>query len=164
MADIPPTPTVSASAPMDPGAARPATVLGRFPSYAEAQRLVDHLSDRGFPVQHTRIVGTGLRLVEQVTGRVTTARAALGGVATGAWFGLFIGLLLGIFTDDSAWFGVLVTAVAIGAVWGAAFGFVSHWATKGRRDFASIQTMQAEEYRVEVDAAHAAEAERLGTG
>ena len=34
-------------------------------AYAEAQRLVDGLSDAGFPVQHVRIVGDGLHSVER---------------------------------------------------------------------------------------------------
>ncbi len=34
-----------------------------------------------------RIVGTGLRTVEEVTGRMTKGRAALFGAGTGAWFG-----------------------------------------------------------------------------
>ncbi|MCX0277666.1 hypothetical protein NLM24_45275, partial [Nocardia zapadnayensis] len=52
-------------------------VLRTVPSYDQAQRLVDQLSDAGFPVEHVRLVGTDLRLVEQVTGRMTYGKAAL---------------------------------------------------------------------------------------
>jgi len=48
-------------------------------SYDAAERAVDGLSDQGFPVEHVRIVGTGLRYVEQVSGRLTTGRAAVSG-------------------------------------------------------------------------------------
>ena len=41
-------------------------------SYEAAERAVDHLSDQGFPVEHVTIVGTGLRFVEQVSGRLTS--------------------------------------------------------------------------------------------
>jgi hypothetical protein len=68
--------------------------IARYATYLEAQRAVDYLSDNQFPVQHVTIVGTGLRMVERVTGRLTYARVAVAGAASGAWFGLFVGLLL----------------------------------------------------------------------
>ena len=61
------------------------SVLREFDTYAEAQALVDRLSDAGFPVQNVRIVGEGVRIVEQVTGRMTKGKAALLGAAGGAW-------------------------------------------------------------------------------
>lgn len=51
------------------------TAVAAFDSYAEAEKAVDYLSDKGFPVQHTKIVGIGLRLVEHVLGRLTYVRA-----------------------------------------------------------------------------------------
>lgn len=154
-------------APLTPTPARgressvPQHLLGQFPTYAGAERVVDKLSDSGFPVEHVRIVGNGLRTVEYVTGRMTTGRAALAGAASGAWFGLLFGLLIGLFTTGPAWFGVLVGSTLIGAFWGAAFGFLAHWATRGRRDFASVKGLEAEQYAVYVDATHADEAIRL---
>ncbi len=97
--------------------------LARFPSYAGAQHLVDRLADAKFPVERMRIVGNGIRTVETVTGRMTKGRAALYGAGSGAWFGLFIGLLFGLFTIGPAWIGVLLTTVLLGAVFGAIAGF-----------------------------------------
>jgi hypothetical protein len=124
--------------------------VATFPDYASAQRAVDFLSDEKFPVEKTAIVGTNLRLVENVLGRVTTARAAWAGAASGAWFGLFIGLLFGIFSSAN-WFGVLVAAILIGAAWGAIFGATAHAMTRGQRDFTSRSTLQASEYAVNVE-------------
>jgi hypothetical protein len=134
--------------------------VGTYDDYADAQRAVDRLSDEGFPVENLDIIGSDLRLVERVTGRLTKGRAAAAGAASGAWFGLLIGLLLGIFTTDS-WLGLIVVATLIGAVWGAAFGFFGHAATKGSRDFASARTLVATHYAVvarngQVDAARSA--------
>jgi hypothetical protein len=134
--------------------------IAEFTDYAEAQRLVDRLSDNGFPVEHTRIVGSGIHSVEQVTGRMTKGKAALAGAGTGAWFGLFIGLLFGLFTVVSL-LGVVLSSVLIGAFWGALFGFVAHWATRGRRDFSSIKTLEAERYAVEVQAGYVERAQAL---
>jgi hypothetical protein len=46
-------------------------VVALLDSYGEAERAVDYLSDKHFPVRHTAIVGRGLSNVEQVTGRLT---------------------------------------------------------------------------------------------
>ena len=53
------------------GAQTPTQLLASLPTYAEAKKLVDTLSDHRCPVEHTRIVGTGLHSVEYVTGRLT---------------------------------------------------------------------------------------------
>jgi hypothetical protein len=121
--------------------------VAAYPDYAEAQRAVDYLSDNQFPVEKTAIIGTDLRLVENVLGRVTTARAALAGAASGAWFGLFIGLFFGLFSN-SGWTGVILLGLVIGGVWGAIFGAIAHSATRGRRDFASRSSLQAATYAV----------------
>jgi hypothetical protein len=141
---------------------QPTVTVATYPDYASAQRAVDYLSDNQFPVERTAIVGTDLRLVEQVLGRLTTVRAALAGAASGAWFGLFIGLLFGLFSR-SAWWAVLVLGVLIGAAWGAVFGAVAHAMTGGRRDFASRSVLQAAQYGIIVDADLADQARQLLT-
>ncbi len=66
--------------------------IGSYPTYAEAQRAVDYLSDQEFPVQQVTIVGVDLMQVERVTGRLTWPKViGGGGVLSGAWLGLFIG-------------------------------------------------------------------------
>jgi hypothetical protein len=135
--------------------------VAAYRSYIEAQNAVDHLSDEGFPVQSASIVGHGLTSVEQVTGRMTKGRAALAGGATGGWLGLLLGVLLGVFTPGLVWLSVLLTSTIMGALWGAAIGFVAHWATRGRRDFTSLHGLSAERYDVVVRSESAAEAARL---
>jgi hypothetical protein len=142
-------------------AAAASTLLASFRTYAEAQSLVDKMSDEGFPVEHVRIVGENLRTVEYVTGRLDLGRAALAGAASGAWFGLLIGLLLGFFTVGESWWWVMLVSLVLGVVWGATFGLIGHWATNGVRDFSSVQTMEAGRYDVYVDAQHEAEAARF---
>jgi heat induced stress protein YflT len=107
-----------------------------------------------------RIVGTGLRSVEQVTGRLTKGRAAAGGALTGAGFGLLIGLLFAILVIGPFGLGVVLSSVIFGALWGAVIGFVGHWATRGRRDFSSVRGLEAESYAVQVDAGYEDEAAR----
>lgn len=160
------TPTVPGTGAIPPGPAaqpsRPTVTVASYPDYAAAQRAVDFLSDNKFPVEHTSIVGTGLSLVEKVVGRMTTGRAALAGAASGAWFGLFIGLLFGLFANVN-WLAVVLTGIAVGAIWGAIFGAIAHAASRGRRDFTSVSSLQAKEYAVNVDAEHAEQARQLLT-
>lgn len=136
----------------DSGALARRVPVGSYESYAEAQQAVDLLSDEGFPVGQVSIVGSGLRYVEQVAGRVTTARAALAGAGQGLFLGLMFGLLFGIFfTVVEAFIGVVVYGAVLGALLGAVLGALSHAATGGRRDFASVSGMQAERYEVMAD-------------
>lgn len=136
-------------------------LLATTKSYARAERLVDALSDGGFPVAGVRIVGDGLHSVERVNGRLTGRGAAGAGAAGGAWFGLLVGLLLGMFATGPAWPLLLLGGAAFGAVWGGVFGYATQWATRGRRDFSSSTSTQADRYEVYVDPARRAEAIRL---
>ena len=149
------------SEPRAPSATR--RTVASVTDYAEAERAVDTLSDRGFPVEHVAIVGTGLRYVEQVSGRETTGRAAVVGLGYGAMLGLFWGLLFGLFftVDSGSFFGVLAYSLLVGVVFGAIFGAVSHYATGGRRDFASVSQTRADRYEVQVDEAFAEQAMSL---
>src|SRR6201986_2890562 len=130
---------------LDPVSAAWNTVA-RFSDYDSAQQAVDRLSDDGFPVEKLDIVGSGLRLVERVTGRLTTSRAATAGALSGLWAGLLIGVLLGLFTSGHSFLAVAATGAALGVLWGAAFGFAAHARTRGRRDFSSVQRMGAAHY------------------
>ena len=65
-----------------------------FNNYADAERAVDYLSDRHFPVERVAIVGHDLSIVEQVTGRLNYGSAALRGAGTGAVTGALIGLVM----------------------------------------------------------------------
>jgi uncharacterized membrane protein len=137
------------------------TVVESYSTYEDAQRAVDRLSDASFPVENVEIVGRDLRLVERVTGRVTLGRATAAGAASGAWFGLFIGLLVGLFTTGPEWLGLVLGGLLIGAFWGAAFGFFAHWATRGKRDFASVRSLAADRYDLTVTDAQAERARQL---
>ncbi|MDQ1666534.1 MAG: hypothetical protein QOH75_2565, partial [Actinomycetota bacterium] len=117
--------------------------------YAEAQRAVDFLSDEGFPVQNVSIVGSDLKMVEKVTGRLTRGRAAAAGAASGAWFGLFVGVLLALFAKDGTnVIALVVSALLYGAAFGAIFGFVGHALSGGKRDFTSRSKIASSRYEI----------------
>lgn len=135
--------------------------LGVFDDYAAAQKAVDYLSDEEFPVENCLIVGTDLKQVERVTGRLTTGRVALAGVASGAWLGLLIGLLLGLFAQEGSWLVTVIGGVLMGVVFGVAFTLFGYWATRGQRDFSSVTKVVAARYEVLVEHKHLAKGQEL---
>lgn len=135
-------------------------ILESYDNYAAAQRAVDFLSDNGFPVENTSIVGTNLRLVETVTGRMTWLRAGLAGAGTGGWLGLLLGLLFTIFSDHGI-LRILLTAVLVGVFWGAIFGLIAYAFTGGKRDFSSVSSLEAGRYDVLINPTYLEHARQL---
>ena len=137
--------------------------IAKFPDYAEAERAVDALSDRGFPVERVAIVGRELELVEQVTGRMDYSRAALRGAAGGAVTGALIGWLFGLLSWIVPLIGLLLLMVyglVFEAIVGALLGLLVHALQGGRRDFASVTAMRPKSYELMVDEDVAADAVR----
>jgi Heat induced stress protein YflT domain len=133
-------------------------------SYGEAERAVDYLSDRRFPVERVAIVGHDVKMVEQVVGRLNYAGAALRGAGSGALVGALTGWIFGLFD----WVRPLVASLTLaayglifGAVVGAIFGLVLHALQGGRRDFAAVRMLTPSRYDVVVDEEVADEAIRL---
>ena len=129
--------------------------LGVYDDYAAAQKAVDFLSDNEFPVQNCLIVGTELKQLERVTGRLTTGRVALGGLLSGAWLGLFVGLIFSLFGDSNA-LATIVSTALFGALFGVVWALVGYAATRGQRDFSSVSMIVATRYEVLVEHKHAA--------
>jgi hypothetical protein len=136
--------------------------VATYSDYQQAQRAVDFLSDEKFPVENVTIIGSDLRMIEKVTGRLSWGRAIGAGAASGAWFGLFVGLLLGIFAvNGTSWIASVLTGLVIGLVFGAIFGAVGYGATQGRRDFTSVNQVVASRYDVMCNPQFAEEARTL---
>jgi len=89
--------------------------LAVYDDYAAAQKAVDFLSDNHFPVQNCMIVGTELKQVERITGRLTKGRVALAGALSGLWLGLFVGLIFALFGEGNL-VAIVLSAVVGGAV------------------------------------------------
>ncbi len=136
--------------------------VGSYETYEQAQRAVDFLSDEHFPVENVTIVGNGLRMVERVTGRLNQGRASATGAAGGAWWGLFIGAMLLLFSSaESNGFLILLLTVISGAVFGAVFGIIGYSLAGGRRDFTSQSSVVATSYDVLCKYQHADNARGL---
>jgi len=126
-------------------------VLGTYETYLEAQSVVDRLAKADFEVKKVAIVGNDLKTVERVTGKLTNGKAALTGAVSGAWFGLFLGLLFFLFSP-SPQLGFVAAATLIGAGFGMLFGVVTMAVGRRRRDFTSTHQVLASNYQVIIDA------------
>ncbi|MBV9845928.1 MAG: magnesium transporter [Kutzneria sp.] len=116
-------------------------------TYEQAQRVVDFLASKSFPVEDITIVGVEPMLVERVSGRLTWGRVLGAAAASGAWLGMFVGLLLSLFTVDAG-----MLPIAVGLVGGVTASMITatigYASTRGRRDFASRSELVARRYDV----------------
>jgi len=131
--------------------------------YEDAEAVVDRLADLGFPVQHVSIVGRDLRFVEQVVGRLTASKVALGGGGSGLVLGAALGLLFGAWLshDGTSLLAILLYWAVVGALLGATIALCGYALDGGHRNFTSVSSMQPGGFDVLVEDAFADEAWRL---
>jgi hypothetical protein len=122
-------------------------VLQSVDTYPEAQSIVNRLTHAGYPVANIAIVGRDLVTVERVLGRMTYAKVALKGALNGAWFGLFIGFLMGV-TATGAETVYVPATMAIGAGIGMLVNLVIYSLRRKRQDFSSVQQVIASVYDI----------------
>jgi hypothetical protein len=136
--------------------------LAVYDSYEQAQQAVDYLSDNEFPVQNVAIVGTDLKSIERVTGRLTRGRVAVAGAISGLWLGMFVGIAFALFSKNVQ-LGFVIATPLLGGLFGLAWsqlGFTA--ATRGHtRDFSSLSQVIATSYEVLVEHTLAARAREL---
>jgi len=136
--------------------------IASSPDYGVAERTVDALADRQFPVEHVAIVGHGLH--SQVVARSTWERSAGTGAMQGAFVGAWFGLILGLFDAIDArigWGALVFWGVVYGAVVGALVGLAFHAFRDRGRDFVSQRRFEADRYEVVIDDGYENEAARL---
>jgi hypothetical protein len=121
--------------------------VATYGTYLEAQRAVELLAEKSFPLPMLTIVGADLRMVERVTGKLSYPRVASGGFLTGAWFGLFVGLLLSLFAAGEGP-SPFLPSVLMGGAFGLLFSVLMYAFSRGRRDFTSSSQIVASSYAV----------------
>ena len=135
--------------------------LGTYDSYEQAQKAVDYLSDHEFPVENVMLVGTDLKQIERVTGRLTTGRVLLGGLLSGVWIGMFVGLVFAMFEGGEDIVMRMISTVLVGALFGLVWAWLGYRATGGHRDFTSISQVVATRYELLVEHRNAQQAREL---
>ncbi len=134
------------------------TTVAEFSSYAGAVDCVDQLIRHEFPAPMVAIVGTDLRTVERVRGKLSYGRVAIQGAITGSWLGLIIGLLfgdpLGVSgnTNQAATLGTfsLGAAIVLGAGVGMLVNVLRFSFARKSHEFLSASAVVAASYAVVV--------------
>ena len=133
--------------------------------YQTAEAIVDYLSDESFPVEYSSIVASGLNLTENVTGRLTKWSAFKKGTNRGLAIGLFIVPLFLVLTFVPKPTEVVVIQfiylTSISALLGGLLDLIRHLLSKGRRDFDSSGSLDAESYEVKVRKTKVSEARKI---
>jgi len=124
-------------------------------TFATLADVEDVLSRLDFPVGGTTIVGTDLRFVERVEGRMSTARSGGYGTVAGAWLGALVASFAAIFTADSAGavLSMLFGGIMLGALFGAVFGVVAYRFAGPRGGITGNVTLVASRYELRTDPA-----------
>ncbi|RJN32885.1 general stress protein [Nesterenkonia natronophila] len=153
-----------ATLPIHTGALPRGELLGRYRSYEDAQKVVDHLvADHDFDVKALTIVGNDLRSVEKVRARLSYPRVAGTGALQGALFGAFMGLLLMLFAPEAPLLNLAMAVLMGMAIW-MIIGVVSFAARRGTRGFVSASQLTATTYDVVCDFQVAQRARQLVPG
>ncbi|KTR95927.1 hypothetical protein NS220_04075 [Microbacterium testaceum] len=121
--------------------------VASFPTYEQAQKAVSSLIAGEVPARDIAIVGTGLRSIERITGRLGYATAARSGALNGLMIGLLFAFIfvLGQPTVQIATFlGVLLVGMALGML----LSLGTYSLIRRRRDFASVMQVSADHYDV----------------
>ena len=100
-------------------------------------------------------MGVDLMQVERVTGRLSWGKVIGGGILSGAWLGVFIGLVLGFFGNPAQ---SLLVGVIAGVVFGLITSSIPYAMSKGTRDFSSTMQLVAGRYDVLCDPQNAEKA------
>ncbi len=123
--------------------------IASFDNYAAAVDCVDQLIRHDFPAPMVAIVGSDLRSVERVRGKLSYGTLAFRGLITGSWLGLLFSLFIPVPTSGSV--GVTTgAAIVIGAGLGMLFNILRFTFSRNRHEFSSTSAVIAATYDVVV--------------
>jgi hypothetical protein len=123
--------------------------VATFPEYEAAQKAVSRLIAAEIPARDIAIVGSGLRSIERVTGKLGYATAARSGAINGVLIGLFFAAILVLGSPSvpiQAFVGVLFVGIAVGML----LSIITYSFVRRRRDYASVVQVTADHYEVTV--------------
>jgi hypothetical protein len=135
--------------------AKDGTSLASFTDYKQAVSYVEKLIENDFPAKFVSIIGTDLKTVELVKGKLGYGRVSMSGALTGSWLGMFFGLIFGLTGTEQILLNNVLAGIIIGAGIGMLLNIVRFSVTKNRRGFISGQSVVANKYEVIVPNAQA---------
>lgn len=139
------------------------TEVAVYDTYQAAASAIDTLVEREFPVDKVSVIGSELRSIERITTGLSYPKAALSGLASGLWFGLFLGLIMVIWSPTSG-LNYLFAALVLGAGFGIISGVATYAFTRRYKNYQSTNAVVATKYSLVVAPEVAGQAQAiLGT-
>jgi hypothetical protein len=128
--------------------------LASFKNYGEAVSAVEKLIENDFPAKLVSIVGSDLKTVELIRGKLGYGRVSLSGAMTGSWIGIFFGLLVGATaaSNEQQIISNVGAGIVIGAGAGMLINILRFGMSRNKRGFISGQSVVAKKYEVMVPA------------
>ncbi|AOZ72314.1 hypothetical protein BK816_02530 [Boudabousia tangfeifanii] len=126
------------------------TVVASFKSHDQAQQALSVLAEAGFPVQTVSVVGTDLKLIEQVIGRITFGKVMAASGAQGIWLGFMMALIAIAVSPQPSW-NTFALAMLIGLIGGLLFGVVAYFMRAKQAQVVSQSQVYAASYEVVTD-------------
>ena len=123
--------------------------VASFPTYEGAQKAVSTLVESDVPARDIAIVGSGLRSVERVTGKLGYATAARQGAINGLLLGLFFSAIF-VLGNSAVNLSVFIGVLFVGVALGMLLSIGGYAIVRRRRDFASVTQVIADHYEVTV--------------
>jgi len=123
--------------------------VASFPTYEGAQKAVSALISSDVPARDIAIVGSGLRSIERVTGKLGYATAARQGAINGLLLGLFFSAIF-VLGNSAVPVSVFIGVLFIGVALGMLMSIAAYAIVRRRRDFASVMQVVADHYDVTV--------------
>ena len=139
-------------------------VIASFGSYAEAERAVDFLADRRFPLEDLALITRGLRVAGRRARRREYRKAAVDGLMSGAALGALVGLFLGAAAfvgSPSSWIVFALAGLPLGALGGGLLWAVRHARPRYGREVAALRRLAVDRYDLVATADVADVARRL---
>ncbi|WP_067605810.1 general stress protein [Enteractinococcus helveticum] len=126
-------------------------LIGNYRSYEAALSAVDRVVEAGVDPRFLSIVGRDLRSVYRLRHRPSYAAVAGRAALQGAFFGVFIGLLISMMSGGQDLAMTIGSTVVMGAVIWVLFGVIGEMMRRRQLKYAMIPTMTAVSYDLVVD-------------
>lgn len=123
--------------------------VGSYETYERAQGAVDQLARADFPLGDVSIVGSNLKSVERVTGKMNAGRAALRGLLSGVMLGVFVGLLVLILTPQAG-FATLIPVMLVAVGFSVLWSLIGFMINPSKKEFTSVMQILAAHFDVVV--------------
>ena len=126
-------------------------LVGNYTSYEAAMVAIDKAVDAGVDPRFLSIVGRDLRSVYRLRHRPSYAAVAGRAALQGAFFGVFIGLLISMMSGGQDLAMTIGSTVVMGAVIWVLFGVIGEMMRRRQLKYAMIPSMTAVSYDLVVD-------------